>query len=74
MFSPFDQVEYCNVDSDNIDRYVLFYPVLEFIVSDFLSNNPGSLPLWASEQLSFLEVLQLLVNYGKITVLQITVV
>ena len=30
--------------------------------------------LWASEQLSFLGALQLLVNYGKITVLQITVV
>ena len=29
MFSQFDQVEYCNVDSDNLDRYVLFYPVLE---------------------------------------------
>ena len=44
MFSQFDQVEYCNVDSDNLDRYVLFYPVLEFVVSDFLSNKALLLP------------------------------
>ena len=37
-------MEYCNVDSDNIDRYVLFYPVLEFVVSDFLSNKALLLP------------------------------
>ena len=29
----FDQVEYCNVDSDNLDHF------LEFVVSDFLSNK-----------------------------------
>ena len=44
MFSQFDQVEYCNVDSDNLDRYILFYPVLEFVVSDFLSNKALLLP------------------------------
>ena len=42
MFSQFDQVEYCNVDSDNLDRN--FYPVLEFVVSDFLSNKALLLP------------------------------
>ena len=31
-------------DSDNIDHYVLFYPVLEFAVSDFLSNKALLLP------------------------------
>ena len=31
-------------DSDNIDHYVLFYPVLEFVVSDFLSNKALLLP------------------------------
>jgi hypothetical protein len=36
-------VEYCNVDSDNLDRYC-FYPVLEFVVSDFLSNKALLLP------------------------------
>jgi hypothetical protein len=36
--SQFDQVEYCNVDSHNLDRYC-FYPVLEFVVSEFLSNK-----------------------------------
>jgi hypothetical protein len=41
--SQFDQVEYCNVDSDNLDRYC-FYPVLEFVVSDFLSNKALLLP------------------------------
>ena len=44
MFSQFDQVEYYNVDSDNLDCYVLFYPVLEFVVSDFLSNKALLLP------------------------------
>ena len=39
----FDQVEYCNVDSDNLDRYC-FYPVLEFVVREFLSNKPLLLP------------------------------
>ena len=43
MFSQFDQVEYCNVDSDNLDRYC-FYPVLEFVVSEFLSNKALLLP------------------------------
>jgi hypothetical protein len=41
--SQFDQVEYCNVDSDNLDRYC-FYPVLEFVVSEFLSNKALLLP------------------------------
>ena len=41
--SQFDQVEYCNVDSDNLDRYY-FYPVLEFVVSEFLSNKALLLP------------------------------
>ena len=36
--SQFDQVEYCNVDSDNLDRYC-FYLVLEFVVSEFLTNK-----------------------------------
>jgi hypothetical protein len=39
---------------------LLFYPVLEFVVSDFLSNKALLLPD--------------LYNYGKITVLQNTVV
>ena len=41
--SQFDQVEYYNVDSDNLDRYC-FYPVLEFAVSEVLSNNALLLP------------------------------
>jgi hypothetical protein len=36
-------VKYCNVDSDNLDRYC-FYLVLEFIVSEFLSNKALLLP------------------------------
>ena len=36
-------MEYCNVDSDNLDRYC-FYPVLEFVVSEFLSNKALLLP------------------------------
>jgi chromatin segregation and condensation protein Rec8/ScpA/Scc1 (kleisin family) len=39
-----------------------------------LSLEDWSLPLWASEQLSFFWALLLLVNYGKITVLRNTVV
>ena len=31
------------------------------------NEHRAPLPLWASEQLSFLEALQLLVNYGKIS-------
>ena len=42
MFSQFDQVEYCNVDSDNLDRYCFI--LLEFVVSDFLSNKALLLP------------------------------
>ena len=41
--SQFDQVEYCNVGSDNLDRYCL-YPVLEFVVSEVLSKNTLLLP------------------------------
>ena len=42
MFSQFDQVEYCNVDWQSWP--LLFYPVLEFVVSDFLSNKALLLP------------------------------
>jgi hypothetical protein len=42
MFSQFDQVEYCNVDSDNLDRYCFI--LLEFVVGDFLSNKALLLP------------------------------
>jgi hypothetical protein len=41
--SQFDQVEYCNVDSDNLVHYC-FYPVLEFVVSELLSNKALLLP------------------------------
>ena len=42
MFSQFDQVEYCNVDSDNLDRncFILF----QNLQSDFLSNKALLLP------------------------------
>jgi hypothetical protein len=36
-------VEYCNVDSDNLDRYC-FYLVLEFVVGEFLTNKALLLP------------------------------
>ena len=42
MFSQFDQVEYCNVDWQFWP--LLFYPVLEFVVGDFLSNKALLLP------------------------------
>ena len=42
MLSQFDQVEYCNVDSDNLDRncFILF----QNLQSDFLSNKALLLP------------------------------
>jgi hypothetical protein len=68
MFSQFDQVEYCNVDWQFWP--LLFYPVLEFVVSD-MNTGPRVPATVGFRTVRFFGAL--LVNYGKITVLQNTV-